>query len=487
MLPVPVLLGLIVLASVALPAVGSLLCSIALTAQIGLIAVRISASGVKAPPVSEVHATEKLVFSVHVAIHNEPPDMVAATLHSLARQTWPAADYEVIVIDNNTADPDLWLPVRDVCLQLGAEFRFLHRMGVRDAKAGALNIALGETRPDATHVVTVDADYQVLPKFLSTAARELGEVSSDYIQFPQAYAGCERIAAGVDAELEEYFHTNATMADDVEAVLLTGTLSVISKPALEAVGGWSGRTTTEDAEMGVRLCRAGYCGRFVPKIVGRGLLPFSLRDLEKQRNRWASGNLQTLILHVRTILYKHDALGWRQRCAILSQLTAWLNLSLLPACILLLALLSGTTQPALINIASLSVLLTFASIVERLLHRGVRDGKALTVMLAAVTHRIALSPISALATAQVMMGEVRLFAVTDKSGRGRTCRGELPWAALTLFVAAGLAMIPALRSGWVVAAADVVLMLPLPAAIATALTLDLYRLTHANPPGGASA
>lgn len=130
-------------------------------------------------------------------------------------------------------------------------------MGVREAKAGALTIALDETDRRATHVAVVDADYQARPEFLAIAARFLDATGADAVQFPQAYRSGRRTQA-VTLELESYFASAAAAGDAVEAALPTGTLSVIGIEALRAVGGWSGRTLTEDADLGQRLAGAAF-------------------------------------------------------------------------------------------------------------------------------------------------------------------------------------------------------------------------------------
>ena len=48
--------------------------------------------------------------SVHLPCHAEPGQIVIGTLDCLARLNYP--DFEVLVIDNNTADPGFWLPVK---------------------------------------------------------------------------------------------------------------------------------------------------------------------------------------------------------------------------------------------------------------------------------------------------------------------------------------------------------------------------------------
>ncbi len=464
-----------------------LICAACLALQLILLCVRLWMSHFETGPLRTLINFDQPIFSIHVAIHNEPPSVVMGTLQALAAQEWPAAPYEVIVIDNNTPDPALWQPVAAGCAELGSRFRFYHRMGVFGAKAGALNVALSHTRPDVTHIVTVDADYVTDPQFLVHAADALRDTGADYVQFPQAYAGCDRVAAGVDAELEEYFRSNAQMADVAEAVLLTGTLCVISAPALRSAGGWSGRTITEDADMGVRLCQMGFNGRFIGKIVGRGVLPFSLTDLEGQRHRWASGNLQTLIAHAPSILLGRGGMGWRRRGAILSQLTAWLNLSLLPAIILLGVLVTGRGGDLLTGVAATSVCLTFADILGRLAWRGRHDRSHPAVVAAAICNRLALAPISACATLAVLAGRPLTFNVTDKSGVALERNTRIPHASLILFVAAAIVLPAAIGAGWLAALAVIVLLTPFPAAVATARTLDRYRITIAAARKGESA
>src|SRR6185312_10412680 len=62
--------------------------------------------------------------SIHVPIYNEPPQMVIETLNALARLDYD--DYEVIILDNNTPDPETWRPVEAHCRTLGPRFRFFH-------------------------------------------------------------------------------------------------------------------------------------------------------------------------------------------------------------------------------------------------------------------------------------------------------------------------------------------------------------------------
>lgn len=466
--------GLLILC-VSVPPVGAAVCCVILAFQVILICLRpITAHWPKLAV--RAHAPSKApVFSVHVASHSEPPHMVIRTLRALLNQNWSADSYEIIVIDNNTPDEALWRPVEAYCQTRAAQLKFIHQDGVEGAKAGALNIALAHTRIDASHIVTVDADYIVNDDFLNVAASALARTGADYVQFPQSYLGTSQAAAGIDAELEEYFRSNASVADEAEAVLLTGTLCVISRNALVAVGAWSGATTTEDAELGVRLCNAGFTGRFINQVVGRGLLPFSLSDLEKQRYRWCSGNFQTLLSHFPIIFGRTSALNLHKRLVVISQLTAWFNLALLPAILLLVALLLKQEAPALLNVAAAVIVLSLVDIVLRITGRGIKEARGLRMIFDAVACRLALAPQSAKATLDALLGEKLQFVVTRKSGAEEPLVGRMPFGHLILFSASLFALIVSHPLDPLVIVALLTLMLPLPAALLTAKSLRSYR------------
>ncbi|WP_288951295.1 glycosyltransferase family 2 protein [uncultured Paracoccus sp.] len=438
----------------------------------------------ESPGQSEIaKMTGPTIFSVHVPTHNEPPEVVIETLKSLRRQVGAPA-HEIIVIDNNTEDPTLWQPVAEWCAA-NPGFRFLHREGVKGAKAGALNIALAETRPDATHIVTVDADYQVVPGFLSTAEKELIARKADFIQFPQAYrmpkAGAGESGGGIALELADYFDRHASAANHAGAMLLTGTLSVIGKPALEAVGGWSSRTATEDAELGLRLAEAGYRGAYVHKTVGYGLLPLSSQALHHQRHRWASGNMRTLTLWIAehwSGRAKPKARNLTRKVLVMAQLTAWANFALPAVIALTLATVYsavGISVPAdLINGTTLLTLCLVLLSAALPLWFGRKHARS--SLPAAICSRIFLLPTAATATIRGLMPLRQTFRVTPKSPAGDSpapgdglagARLTMIWGCALGAAGMDLACLPVLLSG-------ALLALPLLAGQYAARALDNY-------------
>ncbi len=472
--------GMIILSAVA-PVIGLFVCAAILAIQIVLIGLRPVFACLPARDIAGPQTVAVPRFSVHVATHSEPAELVIRTLDALLDQDWPADGYEIIVMDNNTTDRALWMPVAAFCRAHPDRLRFLHQSGVQGAKAGALNIALAHTPTRITHIVTVDADYIVHRNFLSLAAEALQRTGADYVQFPQSYASTATTAPGIDAELEEYFRTNAAVADEAEAVLLTGTLCVISKTALIAVGGWSGATTTEDAELGVRLCNAGFAGRFINQIVGQGLLPLTLGDLEKQRYRWCSGNADTLLKHAPTLLVPTKAFNLRKRLVVISQLTAWTNLSLVPCGLLMVWLITGQGHAPAAKLAAAVITVSLCDISMRVIVRGLRDKLTLAVVCHALACRIALAPQSARATFDALMGTRLPFIVTDKSGGKRPNAGPLRPCTVLLCILAVLMLIGTQTTNPLIIAALFILMLPLPATLVTHRSLRAYRAAVVAP------
>lgn len=281
------------------------------------------------PPLVSEQAAEHLdpFFSIHVASHNEPVDVVCSTLNALARIKYPC--FEVIVIDNNTSDPALWEPVSRHCRNLGTKFTFLHRMNVLGAKAGALNIARQHADARTDYIVTVDADYKVCDEFLTRARSALESYGADYVQFPQSYAIQHESQQSLASELGDYFDRHAQSTTRDSSMLLTGTLSVIDVDALDQSGGWPAQTITEDAELGIELQRLKFSGVFINSKVGQGLLPPSVTELRKQRHRWITGNVQVMI----------RSLGKGPRLVSLShllQLSAWCSFIAVPYLLLVL-------------------------------------------------------------------------------------------------------------------------------------------------------
>lgn len=240
--------------------------------------------------------------SVHVPAYNEPPEMLCSTLDALARLDYP--DFEVLVIDNNTADPAVWQPVEAHCAKLGTRFRFFHVAPLKGFKAGALNFALERTAPDAEVVAVIDSDYQVRPTWLKELVPHFAHPAIGFVQAPQDYRDEEESAfkAMCHAEYKGFFHIGMVTRNDRNAVIEHGTMTMIRTAVLREVGGWAEWCITEDAELGLRIFEYGYEGAYVESSYGKGLMPDTFVDYKKQRFRWAYGAIQILRRHRQELL-----------------------------------------------------------------------------------------------------------------------------------------------------------------------------------------
>ncbi len=277
----------------------------------------------------ERHPAEPMV-SVHLAVCNEPVDMVIETIGGILAQDY--GNFELIVVDNNTSDENLWKPVRDFCKPLD-KVRFFHLEHWPFYKSGALNFARKLTHTNAEFIFVVDADYVLTTDALHLAVSHLESESIALVQFPQAYR-CQNVRhVPLLEEFDHFFDYYCFKADSCYGALATGTLSLIRISALDGVGGWPVNSITEDAELGARLQAEGHDIKYVHRIIGKGIAPIYQEDFLKQRKRWIFGNVQTLTN------YSTDPLcHFNKWVSGVSQLTAWVNMLGLPILCLLMSL-----------------------------------------------------------------------------------------------------------------------------------------------------
>lgn len=268
--------------------------------------------------------------SIHLPIYNEPPQMVAETLNALA--TLDYDNFEVIVLDNNTPEPETWRPVEAHCRTLNAQagaqlFRFFHFEQLKGFKGGALNRALALTDPNAVYVAVIDSDYQVQPFWLRRVVPYFASPSIALVQGPQDYRDAPQnlFKAMAYEEYRGFFHIGMVERNEHNAIIQHGTMTIVRKDALEEVDGWSEWCITEDTELGLKLFEAGYEAAYVPQSMGSGLMPDTLEAFMSQRYRWVYGAMQIMKRHARAIFRGGSALSLPQRYHFLSGWLPWIS------------------------------------------------------------------------------------------------------------------------------------------------------------------
>ena len=227
--------------------------------------------------------------------------MVIETLRSLARLDYPR--YEIIVIDDNTDDEALWRPVEAWCARHGAKFKHLEDWP--GYKSGALNYALTRvTDPRAEIIGVVDSDYQLKAGFLRRCAPLFADSWVGFTQAPQDYRGGRRSRyyRRLYYSYQYFFAVSQPSRNERDGAIFAGTMGLIRRVALEQLGGWDEWCITEDAELSLRLLRAGWSGLHVDESWGQGIMPLTFEALKGQRYRWCFGGIQILRMHWRSLL-----------------------------------------------------------------------------------------------------------------------------------------------------------------------------------------
>ncbi|HEX4410610.1 MAG TPA: glycosyltransferase [Xanthobacteraceae bacterium] len=252
------------------------------------------------PPLVPDGYTPKV--SIHIPACREAPHVLCATLDAVARLDY--ANFECVLVINNTPDPALWRPVEEHCQALGERFKFVRVDNLSGYKAGALRLALTHTAPDAEIIASIDADYVVAPDWLKDMAPLFADPRVGFVQAPQDHRDGERSVMhyAMNAEYAGFFDIGMVQRNEVNAIIMHGTMCLIRRSALESVGNWSSDTIVEDSDLGLALLENGWLAHYSNKRYGHGLLPDTYESFKKQRHRWAFGGLQLVRKHWRRML-----------------------------------------------------------------------------------------------------------------------------------------------------------------------------------------
>jgi len=235
--------------------------------------------------------------SIHIPAYREPPEMLNATLDSVAALDYP--NLECVLVINNTPDPAFWQPVEAHCRALGDRFKFVREDQLVGFKAGALRLALEHTAPDAEIIGILDADYVVKPDWLKDLVPAFADPKVGLVQAPQDHRDGSRSVMHhvMNEEYAGFFDIGMVQRNEINAIVTHGTMCLMRRPPMAGAGGWSSDTISEDADLGLSIVERGW----VPLDPNRRSCPRPLPDtftfFKRQRNRWASGGVQIAKKH----------------------------------------------------------------------------------------------------------------------------------------------------------------------------------------------
>ncbi len=235
--------------------------------------------------------------SIHIPAYRESPEMLNATLNSVAALNYP--NFECVVIINNTPDPALWRPVEEHCRALGERFKFVREDQLVGFKAGALRLALEHTAPDAEIIGVLDADYVVQSDWLKDLVPPFADPKVGLVQAPQDHRDGNRSVMHhvFNGEYAGFFDIGMVQRNEINAIIAHGTMCLMRRSAMESAGGWSSDTICEDTDLGLSMLERGWIAHYTNRRYGHGLLPDTFAFYKRQRHRWASGGVQIAKKH----------------------------------------------------------------------------------------------------------------------------------------------------------------------------------------------
>ncbi|MBS0241207.1 MAG: glycosyltransferase [Proteobacteria bacterium] len=312
--------------------------------------------------------------SIHIPACREQPEMVNATLDSVARLDYP--NLECVIVVNNTPDPAMWQPIEEHCAKLGERFKFVREDKLEGFKAGALRLALEHTAPDAAIIGVLDADYVVQPGWLRDLVPAFADAKVGIVQAPQDHRDDRRSVMhhAMNAEYAGFFDIGMVHRNEVNGLVVHGTMCLIRRAALDDAGGWSSDTICEDTDLGLSILARGWRAEYTNHRYGHGLLPDTYAVFKKQRHRWAYGGMQIAKKHWATFLPGRSQLDRDQKRAYLIGWLSWL---------------AGESMGALVAMLNL-ILVPFVVIANVIVPDKVLTLPILATFVLALTHFLVL-------------------------------------------------------------------------------------------------
>ena len=226
--------------------------------------------------------------------------VIRKLLQSVCALDYPKDRLEILVLDDSTDETHALVEgMLPRFLQEGINIRHLRREKRTGYKAGNLTFGLGQAKGEFIAIFDADclppSDFllRAMPcfddekvGFLQTGIRYVNENASFLTRFQAMEAGHkESVTSGLSLE--------GLMAS------LTGSSCVWRRACIDAIGGISSATITEDVDMGYKAQLMSWKYVWLGNVTSRAEFPETMAAFRVQRQRWARGLIQNALRHVR--------------------------------------------------------------------------------------------------------------------------------------------------------------------------------------------
>ena len=270
---------------------------------------------------------------IFISTYNEPPELLRKTIIGCKYMEYPDKNKVHIYLCDDHRRPEM----RKLAEELGVHY--FDRPDNEGAKAGNLNKALERTH--SPYVVTFDADMIPQRKFLLKTipyfvdAERINESLPEekrrplgFIQTPQSFYTPDVFQHNLYAETkvpneQDFFYDVIEAAKtSTNSVIYGGSNTIISRKALEAIGGFYTKSITEDFATGMLIESAGFVSLGLSEPLASGLAPSSFKEHIQQRTRWGRGVIATA---KQLEFLRNRKLDLSQKLSYLSSVLYWFS------------------------------------------------------------------------------------------------------------------------------------------------------------------
>lgn len=255
--------------------------------------------------------TDMPMISVLVPLYKEA-EISAALLKRLRRLQYPKDRLQVLLALEE-GDSVTRLAIAAATLPSWVQVIEVPAWGALKTKPRALNYALNFCRGEIIGVW--DAEDAPVPDQLRQVAAAFAAAPPEVACFqgvldyynPQA----NWISRCFTLEYASWFRVVLPGIARLGLVVpLGGTTMFVRRQVLDDLGGWDSHNVTEDADLGVRLFRAGYRTEMLPSTTFEEAT-CTPPAWTRQRSRWLKGFMATYLVHMRQPVQLLRDLGWR--------------------------------------------------------------------------------------------------------------------------------------------------------------------------------
>ncbi|MBV8851290.1 MAG: glycosyltransferase [Methylobacteriaceae bacterium] len=245
-------------------------------------------------PAASLIAGEAPHVLVQLPVFNEP-GVVENVLRTAAALDWPRDKLTIQLLDDSTDETST---IADqVAAELrkeGTDVQHVRREDRSGFKAGAL--AAGLELCDAPYIAMLDVDFRppanwlrcVMPRLIADPRAAFAQSRCEFTNYDTNW-----ITRVQGLLLDAHFLVEQqTRARAGWLFQFNGTGGIWRRAAIEAAGGWSAYSITEDLDLAIRAKLAGWHGIFVAEPPIPGQVPDTMRNWRRQQRRWSNGFVQ---------------------------------------------------------------------------------------------------------------------------------------------------------------------------------------------------